>query len=140
MLPQSSNTLTSSIPNMTSKLIHVCIKPPVQAMGTLPNAANVRWPDQPYNYLRRTFPELSDAGLALLNGLLTYDAVQRMTAQQALKHQYFKVKSSVSFNCTKAQYVSAVVIRHAKLSDAFMNPIKLLHIYALFSRPPACQQ
>ena len=64
----------------------------LQAMRNLPNAANVRWPDQPYNYLRRTFPELSDAGLALLNGLLTYDASQRLTAQQALKHEYLRVR------------------------------------------------
>lgn len=62
-------------------------------MRSLPHAANVRWPDQPYNYLRRTFPELSDAGLSLLNGLLTYDAAQRLTAQQALKHEYLRVSA-----------------------------------------------
>lgn len=60
-------------------------------MRNLPNAGNIRWPDQPFNYLRRTFPELSDAGLDLLNGLLTYDPNQRMTAQQAIQHQYFRV-------------------------------------------------
>jgi serine/threonine protein kinase len=51
----------------------------------------MRWPDQPYNLLRRQFPELSDAGLSLLNGLLTYDPNQRLTAHQALNSQYFQV-------------------------------------------------
>jgi hypothetical protein len=38
-------------------------------MRSLPHSSNMRWPDQPYNFLRRTFPELSDAGLRLLNAL-----------------------------------------------------------------------
>jgi hypothetical protein len=33
-----------------------------QGMSSLPNTHNIRWPDQPYNYLRRSFPTLSDAG------------------------------------------------------------------------------
>jgi serine/threonine protein kinase len=63
----------------------------MQGMRSLPHSSNMRWPDQPYNFLRRTFPELSDAGLRLLNALLTYDPDQRMTAQQALAHEYFRV-------------------------------------------------
>jgi cyclin-dependent kinase 10 len=61
-------------------------------MRNLPHTLSIRWPDQPFNCLRRTFPELSDAGLALLNGLLTYDANKRMTAAEALEHAYFKVR------------------------------------------------
>ncbi|KAF8066222.1 cdk10 [Scenedesmus sp. PABB004] len=57
-------------------------------MRSLPHAGNVRWPEQPFNFLRRSFPELSDAGLSLLNGLLTYDAGQRLTAAAALRHPY----------------------------------------------------
>lgn len=60
------------------------------AMRSLPHASSIRWPDQPYNYLRRTFPELSAAGLSLLNGLLTYDATRRMTVAEALEHEYFR--------------------------------------------------
>eukprot|EP00775_Hariotina_reticulata_P010109 gene10109-10265_t len=60
------------------------------AMRTLPLAGNMRWPEQAYNLLRRQFPELSDAGLTLLNGLLTYDPDQRFTAHQALNSQYFR--------------------------------------------------
>ena len=36
------------------------------------------------------FPNLSQAGQELLNGLLTYDPTRRMTARQALKHPYFQ--------------------------------------------------
>jgi serine/threonine protein kinase len=64
-----------------------------QGMRSLPHSGNMRWPEQPYNFLRRTFPELSDAGLRLLNALLTYDPDQRMTAQQALTHEYFRVRA-----------------------------------------------
>lgn len=35
----------------------------LQAMRSLPHTSSIRWPDQPYNYLRRTFPELSAAGV-----------------------------------------------------------------------------
>lgn len=37
----------------------------LQAMHSLPHTSSIRWPDQPYNYLRRTFPELSAAGLSV---------------------------------------------------------------------------
>lgn len=40
--------------------------------------------------LVQEFPRLSKTGLSLLNGLLTYDPDKRLTAQQALKHDYFK--------------------------------------------------
>ena len=81
-LPAPEQSLFSSL--------NVCF-PALQAMRHLPHASSVRWPDQPFNYLRRTFPELSDAGLHLLNGLLTYDASKRMTPAEALEHDYFKV-------------------------------------------------
>jgi serine/threonine protein kinase len=69
-------------------------------MRHLPHTASIRWPDQPFNFLRRTFPELSEAGLRLLNGLLTYDAGKRMTAAEALEHEYFRVRRH-------ARYLSA---------------------------------
>jgi cell division cycle 2-like protein len=51
-----------------------------------------------YNLLRRKFPAtsfttapvLSDAGFDLLNKLLTYDPEKRITAEAALKHEWFK--------------------------------------------------
>ncbi|KAH7835814.1 hypothetical protein Vadar_030114 [Vaccinium darrowii] len=50
-----------------------------------------------YNLLRRKFPAtsftgspvLSDAGFDLLNKLLTYDPEKRITAEDALKHEWF---------------------------------------------------
>ncbi|GFP88360.1 cyclin-dependent kinase g-2 [Phtheirospermum japonicum] len=51
-----------------------------------------------YNLLRRKFPAtsftgspvLSDAGFDLLNKLLTYDPKQRITAEEALNHEWFR--------------------------------------------------
>ncbi|KAK9060182.1 hypothetical protein SSX86_020886 [Deinandra increscens subsp. villosa] len=51
-----------------------------------------------YNLLRRKFPAtsftgspvLSDAGFDLLNKLLTYDPEQRITAEAALNHEWFR--------------------------------------------------
>jgi hypothetical protein len=61
-------------------------------MGALPGAAEARLPQQPYNNLRRAFPGIGEEGLALLNGLLTYDPSRRLTARQALAHPYFQAK------------------------------------------------
>ncbi|KAL1916510.1 uncharacterized protein VTP21DRAFT_5701 [Calcarisporiella thermophila] len=55
----------------------------------LPNAQNVSFVKQSYNYLRTRFPYLTNKGLDLLSGLLTYDPEKRMTAEEALKHPYF---------------------------------------------------
>lgn len=56
----------------------------------LPNAAKTKFPDQPYNYVEKEYPNVSVAGLSLLNQLLTYDPNKRVTARQALKHPYFQ--------------------------------------------------
>ncbi|XP_012438984.1 cyclin-dependent kinase G-2 isoform X1 [Gossypium raimondii] len=53
---------------------------------------------QPYNLLRKKFPAasftgsavLSDAGFDLLNRLLTYDPEKRITADDALNHDWFR--------------------------------------------------
>ncbi|KAL4422316.1 hypothetical protein ABPG75_008513 [Micractinium tetrahymenae] len=55
----------------------------------LPLAHKFSLPPQPYNYLRKEFPQLSDSGIDLLNRLLTYDPEKRITARQALRHPYF---------------------------------------------------
>ncbi|KAI3877597.1 hypothetical protein MKX03_037730 [Papaver bracteatum] len=52
----------------------------------------------PYNLLRKKFPAtsftgspiLSDSGFDLLNKLLTYDPEKRITAEDALNHQWFR--------------------------------------------------
>ncbi|KAH8378800.1 hypothetical protein KR009_001430 [Drosophila setifemur] len=52
---------------------------------------NSQFTEYPVSQLRKHFQEkTSDMGLSLLQGLLTYDPKQRLTADAALKHGYFK--------------------------------------------------
>ena len=53
--------------------------------------AKVKFVDYPVSSLRNKFPErmLSEAGLALLKELLTYDPKKRITCETALKSRYF---------------------------------------------------
>ena len=79
----------------------------------LPGARKVKFPHQPYNHLRRRFPDdssvalgpdgqerraedtrhtpapLSDAGFDLLNRLLAYDPTRRIAAEDASRHSFF---------------------------------------------------
>eukprot|EP00033_Pygsuia_biforma_P003211 GCRY01003522.1.p1 GENE.GCRY01003522.1~~GCRY01003522.1.p1 ORF type:complete len:344 (+),score=61.16 GCRY01003522.1:190-1221(+) len=57
-------------------------------MFQLPGVNSLHLPDQPYNDLKERFPYLSDSGVDLLDGLLTYDPTKRLTAKQALHHPY----------------------------------------------------
>lgn len=59
-------------------------------LALLPAASTVKFPDQPYNLLKRSFPELGEAGVDLLNALLTYNPERRITAEEALRHPYFE--------------------------------------------------
>lgn len=52
---------------------------------------NSQFADYPVSNLRKHFADkTSDMGIDLLQGLLTYDPKKRLTADGALKHQYFK--------------------------------------------------
>ncbi|XP_030387914.1 serine/threonine-protein kinase PITSLRE isoform X2 [Scaptodrosophila lebanonensis] len=52
---------------------------------------NSQFTEYPVSQLRKHFQDkTSDTGVALLQGLLTYDPKQRLTADGALKHPYFK--------------------------------------------------
>lgn len=60
----------------------------------LPLVKKMTFTDYPVSQLRKKFATLtSELGLSLLQGLLTYDPKQRLTAEAALKHNYFKVSS-----------------------------------------------
>lgn len=55
----------------------------------LPHASKFKMPDQPYSFLRKSLPGLSDHGLHLINSMLCYDPDKRITAHRALKHPFF---------------------------------------------------
>ncbi|KAG9446662.1 hypothetical protein H6P81_012790 [Aristolochia fimbriata] len=83
---------------------------------TMLPGARVKYTKQPYNNLRKKFPRasftgrsvLSEAGLDLLNKLLTYDPEKRITAEDALNHEWFRevpLPKSIDFMPTiPAQY------------------------------------
>lgn len=57
----------------------------------LPAIQKVAFAEYPINQIRNRFGTiLSDLGIDLINRFLTYDPVQRITAEDALKHNYFK--------------------------------------------------
>ncbi|KAM7357307.1 cyclin dependent kinase 11B pitslre isoform 3-T6 [Cochliomyia hominivorax] len=52
---------------------------------------NSQFADYPVSSLKKHFADkTSESGIDLLQGLLTYDPKQRLSADNALKHQYFK--------------------------------------------------
>ena len=59
-------------------------------MASLPSTGRFSLPDQPFNFLRKHLPSLSEQGIHLLNSLLTYDPEKRITARQALRHPFFQ--------------------------------------------------
>lgn len=57
----------------------------------LPLAKKMTFADYPVSQLRKKFANLTtELGVSLLQGLLTYDPKERLTADAALKHNYFK--------------------------------------------------
>ncbi|XP_065891024.1 cyclin-dependent kinase 10-like [Dysidea avara] len=58
----------------------------------LPVAKDITLQNQPYNNLKHKFYWLSDTGIHLLNGLLTYNPKERISASKARKSSYFKEK------------------------------------------------
>ncbi|TMW65675.1 hypothetical protein Poli38472_008317 [Pythium oligandrum] len=63
-------------------------------MSSLPHADKLSFDATRYsfNHLAKLLPDLSERGLDLLNRLLTYDPEERITAQEAMQHPYFREK------------------------------------------------
>lgn len=55
-----------------------------------PAAKKINFGNRPYSTLRKKFSLVTEQCFDLLNKLLTYDPSQRITAQEALEHPYFK--------------------------------------------------
>lgn len=67
------------------------IWPGPPAYSELPMVKKMNIPQHPYNSLRSRFgANFTDTGFDLMNSLLTYDPSKRITAEDALKHEYFK--------------------------------------------------
>ena len=60
------------------------------SFSELPHIKNIKLRVQPYNNLRKKFPDITEKNFDLLNRFLTYDPSKRITASQALKHSYFE--------------------------------------------------
>lgn len=60
--------------------------------SSLPLAKQMLFQNQPYNNLKHKFHWLSDAGVLLLNDLLTYDPKKRSSAKKSRKSVYFREK------------------------------------------------
>ncbi|XP_055628885.1 serine/threonine-protein kinase PITSLRE [Toxorhynchites rutilus septentrionalis] len=57
----------------------------------LPAVQKMTFTEYPVSNLRKRFAhQTSELGISLLQGLLTFDPKQRLTAESALKHSYFK--------------------------------------------------
>lgn len=57
----------------------------------LPAVQKIKFTEYPVSNVREKFGRrTSDLGIQLLQGLLTYDPKQRLTAEQALRSNYFK--------------------------------------------------
>lgn len=62
----------------------------------LPAVQKMTFTEYPVSNLRKKFlPLTSEMGLSLLQGMLTYDPKQRLAADQALEHNYFKVTTVI---------------------------------------------
>ncbi|XP_028393647.1 cyclin-dependent kinase 11B-like [Dendronephthya gigantea] len=71
------------------------IWPGPPAYSEHPATKKMNFAEYPYNSLRNKFgATLTDNGFELLNSFLTYDPSRRISAEDALKHEYFKESPS----------------------------------------------
>lgn len=97
--------------------------------SALPNAASLNTNAvQPYSTLRQKFRFVTEAGIDLMNKLLTYDPAKRISAEDALKHPYF---TCASFRHRPA---SALTARLCRQGGAVAEASRRLLVVSLASR------
>lgn len=67
---------------------------------------------QPYSALRQKFRYVTEAGIDLMNKLLAYDPEQRITAEKALNHPYFKRVTTLRY-----LYISSSFLRQSLIQS-----------------------
>ncbi|CAM6115601.1 unnamed protein product [Calypogeia fissa] len=91
---------SSEIDQIIDKIVRILGIPNEKVWPEFPRlpGAKFKFVRQPYNRLRELFPQtgfagrhtLSERGFDLLNRLLTFDPKKRITADEALKHEWFR--------------------------------------------------
>ena len=78
----------------------------------LPAVQKMTFAEHPSGGLRQRIGSdlLSETGLSLLNGFLTYNPARRVTADAALEHAYFKVNNNNS--SSKVVLIKKNIINH----------------------------
>ena len=69
--------------------------------NSLPLAKSITLPAPHPPQLRQRFPYITNAGLDLMSRLLTYDPDKRISAEEALKHPYFRFVSRLVSPCAR---------------------------------------
>ncbi len=80
-------------------------------MNTLPLCKSMALIKQPYNYLNEQFSHLTNSGRDLLSKLLTYDPAKRITAEEALRHPYFRYILAIHLLTFKARHPHQKTLR-----------------------------
>lgn len=88
-------------------------------LRTLMQGKTSQFIKQPYSYLDETFPNLTQNGRDLLARLLTYDPSKRISAEEALKHPYFRYDM---FRTYKNVKTNLVLVRHPRRKTLLSFP------------------
>lgn len=91
---------------------------------SLPLAKSITLPSPQPDQFRNKFPHLSMNGLDLLMSLLTYDPEQRMSAEEALDHPYFKESPLPKHPDLFASFPSAAMGQKRRKPDSPSAPTR----------------
>lgn len=102
------------------------------AYSTLPLAKSITLPSPQPHQFRQRFHDMTTAGIDLLVSLLTYDPEQRISAEEAVQHPYFRSNTSHPLYICK-------LTRANEASPHFQNiQIYLAHFHPLLQARGTC--